>query len=245
MSDLGPELRDLGRHLEVGDDDTFSRRVTAAVRQTDPLRRRPTVRKRWIAAAGAVAALAAGLGAPAVAEWLSVRVGGVDVRNEPAPLIRLGQELDLGVQVDVAEAAAAASVPLRRLEGPPPTAIWLDRIEGITVVSMVYPPSATAPVASAGVGVLLQQFGSSMAAPPVMTKFAGQGSKVEEVSVAGSSGVWIEGSHGIALRPGSEPVFVAARLAANTLVWEAGGVTYRLEAAVDRDRALSLAHSLR
>lgn len=244
MSDLGRDLRDLGRHLDARGEEAFRAEIMSAVRQVGPLQRRPAIRKVWIAVAGAALALAAGLGAPAVAEWLSVRVGGVDIRNEPGPA-PLGGALDLGVEVDAGEADAAVPGALRRLGGAPPASIWLDRIEGIPVVSMVYPPSATTPASSGGVGVLLQQFGSPMAAAPLMTKFAGPNSTVEEVSVAGSRGAWVEGAHGIGLRLGPDVVFVAARLAANTLVWESDGVTYRLEAAVDRERALALARSLR
>ena len=41
-----------------------------------------------------------------------------------------------------------------------------------------------------------------------------------------------------------EPQPDTARLAANTLLWERDGVTYRLESALDRDAALAIARQL-
>ena len=65
--------------------------------------------------------------------------------------------------------------------------------------------------------------------------------------VRGVDGFWISGHpHDVVLR-GSDGAFspAALRLAGNTLLWEQGNVTYRLESGLDRAAAVSLAEALR
>ena len=69
----------------------------------------------------------------------------------------------------------------------------------------------------------------------LLKKFAGGATNVRGVSVTAKSyGLWIEGSRHVFMAP-----TIPARYAGNTLLWEAGGFTYRLEGAV-----LTLAHAL-
>jgi hypothetical protein len=65
--------------------------------------------------------------------------------------------------------------------------------------------------------------------------------------VGGSPGVYLGGeAHFLVLLDElGNPVEESARLARDVLLWESGGVAYRLEGEFDRDRALELAANLR
>jgi hypothetical protein len=70
---------------------------------------------------------------------------------------------------------------------------------------------------------------------------------VVPVDVGGHSGLWIGGGgHAVYYRAIDE-TFPRERfaLAAHTLIWRRGPVSYRLEAAISRDEALRIARSLR
>jgi hypothetical protein len=73
------------------------------------------------------------------------------------------------------------------------------------------------------------------------------GTTVESVAVGGDRGFWIEGEpHQLSASTGPGEYFaVATRLATNTLLWQHGDVTYRIEADIDRERALALAASVK
>jgi hypothetical protein len=83
--------------------------------------------------------------------------------------------------------------------------------------------------------MLLSEFGSAY----LIKKFA-TGS-VEWVKVApGVQGLWIAGAPHVVFFPGTSP-----RLAGNVLVWERGGVTFRLEApGLDQQGAVRLAREV-
>lgn len=62
---------------------------------------------------------------------------------------------------------------------------------------------------------------------------------VEFVDVDGEPGIWIGGRHALYL-PGGPP-----RAAGHALIWQHGPLTLRLEAAVGRERVLTIARSVR
>jgi hypothetical protein len=65
--------------------------------------------------------------------------------------------------------------------------------------------------------------------------------------VNGGRGFWIEGAPHLFLRNPNAATYTdePARVAGNTLVWEQGALTLRLESALSREAALDLAESLR
>jgi RNA polymerase sigma factor (sigma-70 family) len=78
------------------------------------------------------------------------------------------------------------------------------------------------------------------------TKMLGPESRVEFVTVQGASGRWIKGApHQLAIATDGENSTVTNRLATNTLLWERDGITYRLEANISRDLALSIADTVK
>jgi len=78
--------------------------------------------------------------------------------------------------------------------------------------------------------------------PILMKKFVSGATEVEEVVLApGSTGLWIHGGRHVFMAPQ-----LPARFAGNTLVWQRGGITFRLEGrSLTRATAIRLARPLR
>jgi hypothetical protein len=76
-------------------------------------------------------------------------------------------------------------------------------------------------------------------------RVARHGVTVERVEVEGAEGFWIEGGPHelIYLEEGGGTFTERARLAGNTLLWSADGITYRVESALSKDRVLEIAES--
>ena len=83
---------------------------------------------------------------------------------------------------------------------------------------------------------------------PFVQKQVGPGSQTVGVSVRGATGLWITGArHEIVYRDPTTGEIVAKsrRLAGNVLIWEAAGITYRLEGARTIADAREVARNLR
>ena len=66
------------------------------------------------------------------------------------------------------------------------------------------------------------------------------------VSVNGGQGYWLEGEpHEFLYTDGRSVSVERLRLAGNVLLWEVGGITYRIEGPRTLDEALRIAYSLR
>jgi hypothetical protein len=87
-------------------------------------------------------------------------------------------------------------------------------------------------------GLLLFELESGPGAD-IVKKAAVGTTDVEYVDVDGEPGIWIGGRHAVYL-PGGNP-----RAAGHVLIWKHGRLTLRLEAAVGRERALTIARSVR
>lgn len=72
----------------------------------------------------------------------------------------------------------------------------------------------------------------------VFQKVVGGNRRIDQVSVNGDVGVWLTGVHVF------DDFFSQPRLAANALLWEHDGITYRLEGHVSKDQALRIARSV-
>ena len=234
MSNRGEELASLASLLDVPDTDLRTRMVAQVAASPSP---RLRVRRRRVAAA-VVAALAAAVAvpvAPAVADWLGV--GAVEVRSVPedTPVTQPSFDGELGRRVSRQEAAAALGGRVVRsdLLGEP-AAVWLDTRGSIPIVTLDFGR------------VLVTQFGAPLDKREVVaSKLVGPDVTVEHVDVNGAPGLWLEGAHGIALRsPDGDTAYVAMRLAANALVFERGGVTFRVEIDGPKQEALKVALSL-
>lgn len=80
---------------------------------------------------------------------------------------------------------------------------------------------------------------------PAFEKYAAVGDDVELLSVDGHQGAWVLGPHPVHYvgRDG-EWYEESARLAVNTLIWQVGDVTLRLEGDFAKGEALAVARSL-
>jgi hypothetical protein len=115
------------------------------------------------------------------------------------------------------------------------------------VVTLVYATRAGIAVSrDAGVSALVVEFRGRID-EALFGKVAGAGTRIEDLTVNGGKGFWIEGEpHLFFYLDEAGMVWnETLRLAGNTLLWEQDGVTYRLEAQVSRDVALRIAASFR
>jgi hypothetical protein len=163
----------------------------------------------------------------AILDWL--RIGGVAIeRVDTLPEgVAPATVTSLGSPVDAATAATILGRPFALPAGAGP-----PRLRGRDGVVSTVLSTEDGPV-------LLAQLRSDEL-PFVLKKLAAA-TEVEFVQVAGlAQGAWLAGAQHVVVGPGAPP-----RLAGNVLVWEQGGVTYRLEGPrLRRATALSLARSL-
>lgn len=184
-----------------------------------------------------------------VAGWLElagidIEIGGDGGGGDDVPT-SLGGELFLGRRVSLAEAKASVSfevlVPagISLEEGPE---IYLDHRDGTAVISLIYPASEALPsIGETGAGLLLMLFDPA-GDTDLYIKQTVADTSAEFLTVNGSWGAWIEdGSLAIppaADRPGSE------RPSGHVLIWEADGITIRMETNLPRDEALAIAERM-
>ena len=183
----------------------------------------------------------------AVARYLGV--GGLRVEVAPE-LPEVGAALRLGRRSGLTRAREAVAFPV----GVPPALgepdeVWLDRdaVPG-GQVTLLWRPRAELPAAEPHrVGALLTALPGRLE-PGLLTKtIADPGTTLTSVSVGDATGWWIGGApHALTYFDAegsarSEP----SRLAAATLVWQAGPTLYRLESALPLEDALRIARSVR
>jgi hypothetical protein len=241
MSELERSLRLLGAELDV----PATPDLVSGVRARREPRRRWGLERRRLVLAVAVAVLAllgATLAIPdARSAFLRIfDIGGerielVDELPDIEPVEDL--ELTLGERVTLEEARARSGLELRELETDPDRVYLGDRG---TVWFLYGSPTNVRLLVSQTPRVFVD-------APSILKKLAGEGTQVEEVRVGEARGIFLSG----------EPHFVffvdergnvveaSARLAQDVLIWDEGGVAYRLEGDFERDEALELARSLR
>jgi hypothetical protein len=224
------------------------------------LPRRPGWRRLAVAGLAAVVLAAAVLVAsPGAREAVARRLGlrGVEIRiggQPPSPTVttRPGERLALGVGelVTLDEARRLVAFPVLV-----PTAAGFQRPDAVFVDTGQPPGGRVDLVYRERPGLPASQF---TAAALLITQFQGRltddfvkkvtaGGLVEEVTVAGQPGYWFSGEpHFYTYRDTAGGlVDERTRLAGNTLVWQAGEQTLRLEGQLPREEALRIAGSVR
>lgn len=256
MADLVSALAELGDALDGGRADAVVDRLFVAqgagAGGSSPAAlagRRTRLPLRWAVAAAVAAGLLLTAAWPparrAVADLLGI--GAVDISAEPFEPGTLDGSWASGLQpATPAQAAAHAGVEVGRLDperfGEPAAVLITEPGLGRAAV-LVYAAGDALPEAAApGVGALLTTTRGEL----VLGKLLGSAG-YEQVAVGGSTGVWISGPAHEVFWFDDEGQFQrdTARLAGNTLVWQKGDVTYRLESALDRDAAIAAAEQLR
>jgi hypothetical protein len=268
-ADLERALRDLSAHVEFPPTPDLA----LAVRRRLAVAPAPRSPRRWFAfepgwqraLAVAVVAFLVLVGAalaisPAARQAVAERIGlrGVTIEyvpeaptpgptSTPGPTPPPpGAALGLGTPTTLAEARAAAVFPLLvSADLGEPDAVYL---RDANQVSLAYRPreGVLPPTSATGVGLLLTQFRATLDAS-LFGKGVPPGARLEEVQVNGTRGYFISGApHVFFYRDSRNQVQdERSRLAGNTLLWQANGVTYRIESALDRDSAIRIAESLR
>jgi hypothetical protein len=234
-------LRELGGRLAVPE--PAADLTTAVLARLDEPPPRPTSRPASRLVPRLVAAAAALLLALGVAMAVSptvraavldfFRIGGVEIHYTPGPVAPAADPVLPGEHdVTLAEARAAATFDVRvpALLGDPQAVRLVDG-DPPRVVSLHYP------------GLRVDEFDGTLA--PIFQKFT-YADDVVETTVGGHRGVWVPRPHPVIYldRDGVQHE-ETARLATHTLIWEAGGLTYRVEGDLTLAQARLIAASLR
>lgn len=255
---LSRALRDVGAHLDLGGADTAEARAgrVAAILVALPdapggggaVDRRDR-RSGWLVAAAIVvvvglAVVAVAPARQAVARWLGIGAVRIERTNEPpaTPPPSTTSELppaptlaDGSVDLDAVAADLPFPVELPSSEvAGEPVAAAIDPEVPSGLLEVRY-PTVTFVAVAAQVGGL-----------PVLGKTLGPSTVIEPVVVGGADGLWITGDpHEVGfVDPDGEVRLDRVRRAGDVLLWEAGGVTYRVEGAPSLEAALDIARSL-
>jgi hypothetical protein len=269
--DLDAALADLAASLQFPPTPDLAAAVAARLEGAPapasvPARRRPLgwlaglAGWRRLAVAGMVAALLAAavlVASPQTREAVARRLGlrGVEIRlGGPPPTATTGRpgriDLGLGQRVSLEQARRLVDFPVlvpttAGLERP--DAVFADRrLPAGGRVDLVYRARPGLPASPfTDVGLLLTQFRGGLT-PDFVKKVTRMG-VVEEVSVGGEPGYWFTGEPHFFTYRDADGVFreEQTRLAGNTLIWQRGELTLRLEAQVSKEQALAIAGSLR
>ena len=265
---LADALRDLGRAIAVprstgGPDDDVAIRVRARI-ETDPALAARSAPRRWswlgasrparlavglaLLAAVLLAAVAAAsiLGVPGIRIALfgaPATVGPGPTASPGAPDGPLGTGAGLGRIVALADAADLAGFETRLPVGlPPPDVAWLADAR-LTLVWAAGPdlPATGLP----GVGLLVTEFRGSVDAD-YYQKVTSTGTVVEPVRVADHAAYWLAGRPHFFfyVDPDGRTVDDTRRWVGDTLIFEADGITFRIESALGRDATIALAEGL-
>jgi hypothetical protein len=269
--DLERALADLGAALDFPPTPDLAAAVATRLAGAADTRRQRTSpsatlprRHRWrrLAVAGMVAALLAAavlVASPGTREAVARRLGlrGVDIRlgGEPPPTATTtppGARLDLGlgerVTLEEADRRVAFPVLVPGAAGfQRPDAVFVDGLvpEGGRV-DLVYRARPGLPASpSTDAGLLITQFLGQPTAD-FIKKVTG-GGLVEQVTVAGEPGYWFSGEPHFFTYRDANGNFTEeqTRLAGNTLIWQRGKLTLRLEGELSKQQAIRIAESMR
>ncbi|MFP3882847.1 MAG: hypothetical protein ACLFWH_11085 [Actinomycetota bacterium] len=241
---LEDQLTELSGSVDWPDADVAARvwnRITT--RSHEPRK----VRIGWKAAIATVCVLAAitvvPAGRQAVADLLSV--AGIDITFSQSETPADPGPVHLGEPTTLESAARQVEFPLALptltdLENP--DAVYVETGPPV-VVHLTWEAGPSLPaIAETNIGLLLTQF-ASPAEGTILTKELTSDTDIVETSVNGQEALWLQGApHELTYnRTATQQV---SRLAANVLLWEDNGVTYRLESALEMNAAQQIAETL-
>jgi hypothetical protein len=242
MAELERELITLGRALEFPPTPNLAARIGPRLDRAPEPRAWPWRRIAVVAIAAALLAIAVAFAVPpartAILRWFGL--SGVRIRQVGSlPPTRTEGPLLLGRRVSLAEARAKIRyhvlVPKR---APHPDAVFLSTYPPGGMVSFAYGDRRKP-------RLLMMQFEGTTG--PYIEKLVVMGTHVERVKINGRRGFFLSGApHELHfLGPNYEDEIVNRRLAGNTLLWERGSLTLRLEGRMTKDEAVAIARSVR
>lgn len=242
MNELERALTVLGRELAVPDAPDLVPAVLAGIERRPMRRPQP---RRWAIAVAVVvlAALAATLAIPDARSALFrvLHIGGerIELVDDLPDVSSTGLDLDvvLGRLVTLEEARRNAGFDIRELDEAPNRVYLGER----GTVWLLYGTPERIRLLVAQTPLLFVE--ESL----ILKKLAGPGTQIEQVALDGSTGFFLAGEPHLVLLldVNGQVVEESTRLAKNVLIWETGGVAYRLEGDFDKEDALRLATSLR
>jgi hypothetical protein len=265
--DLEGALADLAASLEFPPTPDLAAAVAARLDQAPaPAPARP--RRRWwpagwrrLAVAGLAAVLLAAavlVASPGTREAVARRLGlrgiGVQIGGPPPPTATTtpGARLDLGLgdRVTLAEARRRVdwTVLVPTVPGfQQPDAVFISPVMPAGGrVDLVYRARPGLPASQfTDAGLLITEF-QGRPTPEFLKKVAVMG-VVEEVTVGGEPGYWFSGEPHFFTYVDARGDFreEQTRLAGNTLIWQRGDLTLRLEGQLPKEQAIRIAESMR
>jgi hypothetical protein len=227
------------------------RRIVA--RPVAPVRRLPLWRDPMrLAIAAVVVLVLAGAAAfinpttrDAIAHFFHVR-GVIVNRVSPGPSVSPATPLNLGQRTTLTDAQSVVSFTIAvPAQLGAPDAVYVDSEVPGGEVALAYTPRPGIPlVRQTNLGVLVTEFRGDLI-PNFLTKELGPSTTLEETSVHGDPGWWIAGEpHSVFVKVAGNDQLVSLRMAANTLIWEHGGITYRIESGLSKADAFKIAAGL-
>jgi hypothetical protein len=255
VNELEQRLRELRPYLEYPATPNLVVAVRARLLAAP---RRPwwsalAVPRRLALAAAAVLIVIGGLLAvpktrDTIAHWFGVK--GVIVNTVPSlPPGSLGHDLMLGYRTSLADARGGARFQVLVPTDPSlgqPDEVWYNPSVPHGEVSFVYHTRPGLQTSSTtDVAILVMEIQGTIE-KGYFGKMIGPDSKLTEVTVNGGPGYWIEGSpHIFFFTDASGAVHDEnMRLATNTLVWQQGDRTIRIEGPLTKAQALRIAASM-
>jgi hypothetical protein len=257
--DLGAALVAVGQDLAFPEVPDLSFIVVRRLEESERIPERPLVSLprlfrrpgRRVALALAAVLILAG---SAVAGGLLVRGVRILIAPDvttppPTPTVSgpLGRTLFLGEESTLEDARRQVDfeVLVPTAAGLPEPVAYVDDDPPGGRVSLVYPAGPGLPEAEeAGVGMLLMQFRGRLELP-FLEKLV-RADQIREVEVGEIRGYWVGGEHILLyLDERGRSFDERSRVAGNTLLWQRGEVTFRLESALSMEEAIRIAESMR
>jgi hypothetical protein len=255
--DLGARFRAMSPALAWPETPDISRAIADAIREAErrppsmPLRLSlPSRRRTVLVIVAAVLALAA----VALAAKLVIDIGAVSVQVLPGRPTALPDTTasggDFGRLVTIERAAAIAGFrPGMPAALGPPEQVWVDRTrpdfapsEEVARIAMAWPPDANLPrIRGSRYGAVLLVFeGEGNALTKTIFE---ETDRYGEAIVDGRIGFWTSGPHELELL---DPSGGTSRflVEGNVLIWQAEGLTYRLETMLPKSEAIHIAETI-
>jgi hypothetical protein len=240
MSELERDLRALGTAIDWPATPDLAPAVRARLTPRPPARRRFVPRSPLVAAAAVLLALLVATALVPEARSAVLRVLGLTeaarIVRAPRPPEVTRAPLDLGRRTTLADARrqVAFAVRIPAALGPPSGVQLSRRIAG-GAVTLRWPG-----------GDALTEFEGE--GTPFLEKFATQDARVRRVTVGATFGYFLDGApHEVVVldRNGAAVQSTRALVRGAVLLWDAGGLAYRLETRAGLHHALGVARSVR
>jgi len=229
MAELETALRQLGGEVAFPPTPDLASAIGTRLERPRFWHRPVAIALAVVVVAAIVSVLAVPQSRSAILDWLGLRNVSV-VRVEKLPAVPAHGNLDLGQRVTLDDAKRRA--PWLLIPDGRPDSAWVNESLPGGKVSLLWGTPSN-------VRLLLTEFTGRTYIEKVI-----QGdTQVERVKI-GNAGVWFQGPHVVMFQDRDGRFREShGRLARNTLVWQLGDITLRLEGGLTKDEALRIART--